>query len=104
VVEKEISHHDILRVMSEGGLLKNLTFTGGTCLRNCYGSQRLSEDLDFTGGIDFSRDQMKNLKELLTGSFMKKYSLRADISEPVRDSGCAARENISAVFYIDNYR
>jgi predicted nucleotidyltransferase component of viral defense system len=50
VVEKEISHHDILRVMSEGGLLKNLTFTGGTCLRNCYGSQRLSEDLDYVPG------------------------------------------------------
>jgi len=80
-------HHDILRVMSEGGLLKNLTFMGGTCLRNCYGSQRLSEDLDFSGGIDFSREEMKNLKELLTGSFMKKYSFRADISEPVRDSG-----------------
>lgn len=87
VVEKEMLHHDILRVMSEGGLLKNLTFIGGTCLRNCYGSQRLSEDLDFTGGIDFSRDEMKNLKELLTGSFLKKYSLRADVSEPVRDSG-----------------
>jgi predicted nucleotidyltransferase component of viral defense system len=87
VVEKELLHHDILRVMSEGGLLKNLTFIGGTCLRNCYGSQRLSEDLDFTGGIDFSRDEMKNLKELLTGSFLKKYSLHADISEPVRDSG-----------------
>ena len=87
VVEKEMLHHDILRVMSEGGLLKNLTFMGGTCLRNCYGSQRLSEDLDFSGGIDFSREEMKNLKELLTGSFMKKYSFRADISEPVRDSG-----------------
>jgi len=87
VVEKEMLHHDILRVMSEGGLLKNLTFMGGTCLRNCYGSQRLSEDLDFTGGIDFSREEMKNLKELLTGSFMKKYSFRADISEPVRDYG-----------------
>jgi predicted nucleotidyltransferase component of viral defense system len=50
-VEKELLHHDILREMSMAGLLKNLTFIGGTCLRACYGSSRLSEDLDFTGGM-----------------------------------------------------
>lgn len=49
VVEKELLHHDILREMSEAGLLSDLTFIGGTCLRACYGSNRLSEDLDFTG-------------------------------------------------------
>jgi len=50
VVEKELLHHDILREMSTAGLLDSLTFIGGTCLRACYGSSRLSEDLDFTGG------------------------------------------------------
>ena len=50
VVEKELLHHDILRILSEAGLLSQLTFIGGTCLRACYGSNRLSEDLDFTGG------------------------------------------------------
>jgi len=50
VVEKELLHHDILREMAEAGLLQNLTFMGGTCLRACYGSNRLSEDLDFMGG------------------------------------------------------
>lgn len=50
VVEKELLHHDILREMSSAGLLDRLTFIGGTCLRACYGSSRLSEDLDFTGG------------------------------------------------------
>lgn len=49
-VEKELLHHDILRVLSQAGLLIKLTFIGGTCLRACYGSNRLSEDLDFTGG------------------------------------------------------
>jgi len=87
VVEKEILHHDILRIMSEGGLLKNLTFIGGTCLRYCYGSQRLSEDLDFTGGIEFSRDDMRNLKGLLTDSIFKKYSIQVKVSEPVKDTG-----------------
>ena len=50
VVEKELLHHDILRTMAEMDVLQHLTFIGGTCLRACYGSNRLSEDLDFTGG------------------------------------------------------
>ncbi len=50
VVEKEILHHDILRETIGAGLLAGLTFLGGTCLRACYGSARLSEDLDFAGG------------------------------------------------------
>lgn len=58
VVEKELLHHDILREMSEAGLLTGLTFIGGTCLRACYGSQRLSEDLDFTGGADFKKQDL----------------------------------------------
>lgn len=33
VVEKELLHHDILREVSEAGLLSGLTFIGGTCLR-----------------------------------------------------------------------
>ena len=55
VVEKELLHHDILRVLNQNHLLTNLTFIGGTCLRTCYGGIRLSEDLDFTGGKVFSR-------------------------------------------------
>jgi hypothetical protein len=35
VVEKELLHHDIIREMSKAGLLKQLTFIGGTCLRAC---------------------------------------------------------------------
>ena len=42
VVEKEILHHDILREMAKAGFLRELTFIGGTCLRDCYGSPRLS--------------------------------------------------------------
>ena len=59
VIEKELLHYDILRCMSEAGFLKNLTFMGGTCLRDCYGSVRLSEDLDFTGGFDFSKNSRR---------------------------------------------
>ena len=53
VVEKELLHHDILREMAAGGFLAGLTFIGGTCLRACYGSVRLSEELAFTGGASF---------------------------------------------------
>ena len=48
VVEKELLHHDILREMGAAGFLDGLTFIGGTCLRACYGSPRLSEDLDLS--------------------------------------------------------
>ncbi len=58
VVEKEILHHDILRELSHADLLPKLTFMGGTCLRACYGSSRLSEDLDFTGGARFNKAEL----------------------------------------------
>ncbi|NOY52624.1 MAG: nucleotidyl transferase AbiEii/AbiGii toxin family protein [Deltaproteobacteria bacterium] len=59
VVEKELLHHDILREMSAAGMLNDLTFIGGTCLRACYGSHRLSEDLDFTGGVGFRCETLR---------------------------------------------
>jgi predicted nucleotidyltransferase component of viral defense system len=87
VVEKEILHHDILREMNKAGFLKGLTFIGGTCLRNCYGSLRLSEDLDFTGGFDFTRQDMTGLGELLKDSLQKKYDLPVSVTEPVKETG-----------------
>jgi predicted nucleotidyltransferase component of viral defense system len=87
VVEKEILHHDILREMNKAGFLKGLTFIGGTCLRNCYGSLRLSEDLDFTGGFDFTRQDMAGLGELLRDSLQKKYDLPVSVTEPVKETG-----------------
>jgi predicted nucleotidyltransferase component of viral defense system len=87
VVEKELLHHDILREMSEAGLLSQLTFIGGTCLRACYGSNRLSEDLDFTGGADFSRDQLAGLRAVLIERMQDKYGLKVEVAEPRRDTG-----------------
>jgi len=54
VIEKEILHHDIFSVMVESGVMDRLTFIGGTSLRLCYNSSRLSEDLDFNAGYDFN--------------------------------------------------
>ena len=87
VVEKEILHHDILREMHERGFLKGLTFFGGTCLRLCYGSIRLSEDLDFAGGAGFNRERMDGLAEVLEHGLSRKYGLAVNVMEPVRAEG-----------------
>jgi len=86
-VEKELLHHDILREMSEAGLLSHLVFIGGTCLRVCYGSQRLSEDLDFTGGAGFSRENLEGFGGLMEERIEAKYGLQVRVAEPVRETG-----------------
>ncbi len=87
VVEKELLHHDILLAMSDSGLLQKLCFIGGTCLRACYGSSRLSEDLDFTGGAHFNRESLAELKTVLTDRLQKKYGLSVEVSEPQKETG-----------------
>ncbi len=87
VVEKELLHHDILREMGEAGLLAGLTFIGGTCLRACYGSARLSEDLDFTGGNNFERGDLVELASVLTARLQTRYGLPVSVSEPVKTGG-----------------
>jgi predicted nucleotidyltransferase component of viral defense system len=87
VVEKELLHHDILREMSGAGLLSGLTFIGGTCLRACYGSSRLSEDLNFTGGDDFKRTDLMDLGKVLREALGTRYGLKVSVSDPVRDEG-----------------
>jgi predicted nucleotidyltransferase component of viral defense system len=87
VVEKELLHHDILGEMSRAGFLQKLTFIGGTCLRACYGSPRLSEDLDFTGGADFAKEALAELGPVLVERLEVKYGLPVSVSEPVREEG-----------------
>jgi predicted nucleotidyltransferase component of viral defense system len=50
IVEKEVVLTFLLQLLSERGVLDNLAFKGGTCLRKMFvGSQgRFSTDLDFT--------------------------------------------------------
>jgi len=90
VVEKELLHHDILREMGAAGLLTGLTFIGGTCLRACYGSNRLSEDLDFTGGSDFTRERLVDLGRVLEERISLKYGLRIEVQAPTREVGNVA--------------
>lgn len=87
VVEKELLHHDIMLALSEAGMLEKLCFIGGTCLRACYGSNRLSEDLDFTGGASFDRANLSQLKTTLIDRLQTKYGLQVEVSEPSKESG-----------------
>jgi predicted nucleotidyltransferase component of viral defense system len=87
VVEKELLHHDIMLALSAAGMLAKLTFIGGTCLRTCYGSNRLSEDLDFTGGADFNRESLTELAQVLVTTLKTKYGLEVEVGEPVREEG-----------------
>ena len=85
VVEKELLHRDLLRILHESDLLAGLTFMGGTCLRACYGSERLSEDLDFYGGRDFKPEQLQGLHDKLSTGIGKKYGFTLQVQEPHQD-------------------
>ena len=85
VVEKELLHQDILRTLSQNNLMHELTFIGGTCLRACYGGVRLSEDLDFTGGENFSRNSLSTMGEILTENLNEKYNLKVIVNNPTKD-------------------
>ncbi|EIO7469467.1 nucleotidyl transferase AbiEii/AbiGii toxin family protein [Salmonella enterica subsp. enterica] len=82
VVEKELLHYDILFCLSEAGLLKSLTFQGGTSLRLCYGSNRFSEDLDFAGGPDFCSANLAQMKDCIVDYLGNRYGFEVTVKEP----------------------
>lgn len=82
VVEKELLHYEIFYALDEAGLLKDLVFQGGTCLRLCRGSDRFSEDLDFAGGRDFSAQSMERIKECIEKSMGLRYELKVTVKTP----------------------
>lgn len=87
VVEKEIVHHELLDILHKEGFLEHLTFIGGTALRLCYGSNRLSEDLDFTGGAHFSPKDFSSLSADIESNLQNKFMLDVNVREPVIDRG-----------------
>ncbi|WP_159567281.1 nucleotidyl transferase AbiEii/AbiGii toxin family protein [Budvicia diplopodorum] len=82
VVEKELLHYDILFCLSEAGLLRTLTFQGGTSLRLCYNSNRFSEDLDFAGRIEFCAADLAEMKECIERYLGDRYGLEVTVKEP----------------------
>lgn len=85
-VEKELFHQDILRILRNAGILDSLVFMGGTCLRLCYGSNRLSEDLDFSTEKVFSAEEMDYLSESVSRGLNDKYSLAVTVRKPEKDT------------------
>lgn len=61
VAEKDVVLTYVLKMMKENGIIKNLAFKGGTCIRKIYLGNvgRFSEDLDFTL-IGYDLDSFKN--------------------------------------------
>ena len=82
VIEKEILHHDIFSVMVESGVMDQLTFIGGTSLRLCYNSARLSEDLDFNAGHDFNPASFSGLEVEIQEFLQAKYEMDVKVNQP----------------------
>jgi predicted nucleotidyltransferase component of viral defense system len=82
VIEKEILHHDIMDVLIKQGVMQRLTFIGGTSLRMCYNSSRLSEDLDFNGGHDFKPSEFEGLESEIQTYIQNKYETEVRVNKP----------------------
>lgn len=82
VIEKEILHHDIMDVLIKQGVMQRLTFIGGTSLRMCYNSSRLSEDLDFNGGHDFKPSEFDGLESEIQTYIQSKYETEVWVNKP----------------------
>lgn len=81
-VEKELLQHDILEVLKKEGVLKDLVFIGGTSLRLCYNSSRLSEDLDFNAGFDFDASSLSGLEHPIKSFLEAKYDIAVNVILP----------------------
>ncbi|MBD3584129.1 nucleotidyl transferase AbiEii/AbiGii toxin family protein [Salinimonas sp. HHU 13199] len=97
VVEKEIVHHELLYILHKEGLLEHLTFIGGTALHLCHGSNRLSEDLDFTGGAHFSTKDFSSLSADIESNLQNKFMLDVSVREPVIDRGDTSTWKVTIV-------
>lgn len=82
VIEKEILHHDIMDVLIKQGVMQRLTFIGGTSLRMCYNSSRLSENLDFNGGYDFKPSAFEGLESEIQTYIQNKYETEVWVNKP----------------------
>ncbi|WOG29565.1 nucleotidyl transferase AbiEii/AbiGii toxin family protein [Endozoicomonas sp. 8E] len=85
VIEKEILHHDIVHVLVKQGAMQSLTFIGGTSLRMCHNSSRLSEDLDFNGGLDFKPSDFDGLETEIQQFIQNKYETNVWVNKPNQD-------------------
>ncbi len=104
VVEKELLHYELLFILERHRFLDGLIFQGGTCLRLCHGAPRFSEDLDFSGGPDFSPAQMTGLAEALKDGLSERCGLDAAVTPPKEPGGRALSAGVSVSSWRINIR
>lgn len=92
-IEKELLHLEILGAMRRAGHLRHLTFKGGTCLRLCYGADRFSEDLDFSGGGAFDHALLVDIEGVLRAWIGHRYGLEVSVSPPKPAARGGAKPN-----------
>lgn len=95
VIEKEILHYEIFRVLNKHKLLSSLVFQGGTSLRLCRGSNRFSEDLDFAGGKGFSDSKGAELTQALIKDIGSRLELDVRVKAPVTKSNVDKPDHIA---------
>jgi len=73
---KEVLQFPVLSFIYNRQGYKNMIFTGGSCLRACYGLPRLSEDLDFDlSATGFKKLDLKKMGEELLAYFQNDFLL-----------------------------
>lgn len=99
MVEKEILHHHLLYLLHREGFLSELTFMGGTALRLCYNSNRLSENLDFAGGEGFRAEQLKGFAAHMEAYLQKAIGLSVKVYEPSLDNSDTSTWKVTIIKY-----
>ena len=100
-VEKELLIFDILFCLDQSDLLNTVIFQGGTLLRLGHGGSRLSEDLDFVAGVNFSASYLKEIKPCIEKFIARKYGLTANVNEP---SETAVRDAVQQKLKVNRWR
>ena len=85
-IEKELLNYNILFCLEQHGLLDNIVFKGGTLLRLGHGGERLSENLDFVAGANFTPSDLSPIKIRIENFFFQRYELAVDVKEPKKAS------------------
>lgn len=76
---KEYLQYPVLEFIYNDPRYKKFIFTGGSCLRICFGAPRLSEDLDFDlPEKDFQKLDLAKLAQESKDYFEKKYLLKIE--------------------------
>lgn len=76
---KEYLQYPVLEFIYSKIRYKNFIFTGGSCLRICYGAPRLSEDLDFDLRlVDYRKLRLNQLADDLKRYFSEKFLLTVE--------------------------